>query len=373
MWCVKCGTVIANTIVFSYSVSKEDIVLTVAPLFAILDGGVLSKNAPISDVLDGGVTYESAPLSDVLDSASTESRPSPTFDSTESDDTCNATLHKGMSVGGNAYRELKCTATACCAACVADSKCAAFVTSSQDSADGACLLKADLSGPHAKASNNCGVVRGTMPPPGPPPPPPHPPPPAPPSPPLPAGSPQWELVNATVLPVIGPTHPDVVKHTIQSGFETGQFFRLNGTFYYTANELGVCANAGVLWDLVTRAALWSAPASSGPWTRVATLRNGSHMQTVCKPPTALCRLPCGDSCCSGTSENPSFVTWAPTLIFAPSSVNGSGEKDVWNLFYSSNQNTHVGDDSFNGITWAVSTTDSMLGPYVDVVSSATPS
>jgi hypothetical protein len=27
----------------------------------------------------------------------------------------------------------------------------------------------------------------------------------------------------------------------------------------------------------------------------------------------------------------------------------------------------MGDDSFNGITWAVSTTESMLGPYVDVV------
>ena len=35
--------------------------------------------------------------------------------------------------------------------------------------------------------------------------------------------------------------------------------------------------------------------------------------------------------------------------------------DVWNLFYSSNQNSHYRDMAFNGITWAVSTTDSMLG------------
>jgi hypothetical protein len=47
-------------------------------------------------------------------------------------------------------------------------------------------------------------------------------------------------------------------------------------------------------------------------------------------------------------------------------VNASG-KDVWNLFFSSNQNSHMGDRAFNGITWAVSTTESMLGPYVDVV------
>ena len=31
------------------------------------------------------------------------------------------------------------------------------------------------------------------------------------------------------------------------------------------------------------------------------------------------------------------------------------------------QNSHMGDQAFNGITWAVSTTESMLGPYVDVV------
>ena len=81
-----------------------------------------------------------------------------------------------------------------------------------------------------------------------------------------------------------------------------------------------------------------------------------------------CAVPCKESCCSGTEDEPSFVTWAPTLVYAPSSVNASG-KDVWNLFYSSNQNSHMGDHAFNGITWAVSTTESMLGPYVDVPSS----
>jgi hypothetical protein len=170
-------------------------------------------------------------------------------------------------------------------------------------------------------------------------------------------------VETSALPVIGKTHPDVVKHSIYSGFETGQYQRINDTFYYTANELGMCPH--VLWDLVTRAALWSAPNSSGPWTRLATLRNGSHIETLCEPKTP-CRKPCGGSCCSGTEDQKNFVTWAPTLIHAPSSVNESG-KDVWNFFYSSNQNAHYRDNAFNGITWAVSTTDSMLGPYVDVV------
>lgn len=283
--------------------------------------------------------------------------------------TCNATVHPGASIGGNAYRQLRVPPTACCAACVADRDCAAFVTAADGAGGGTeCLLKADLTDPHSKPSNDCGIVRGIPGPfpPGPPPgpsPPPSPPPPPPP--PLPPGSPEWVLVNATTDPVIGPTHPDVVKHAIGSGFETGQYFRLNDTFYYTANELGTCPNGGtVLWDLVTRAALWSAPASTGPWTRIVTLRNGSHMETICTP-KAPCAKPCGGSCCSGTKTNPSFVTWAPTLIYAPSSANTTG-KSVWNFFYSSNQNSHYGDEAFMGITWAVSTTDSMLGPYVDV-------
>ena len=54
------------------------------------------------------------------------------------------------------------------------------------------------------------------------------------------GAPQWELVETGALPVIGQKHPDVVKHTILSGFETGQFQRINDTYYLTANELGMC-------------------------------------------------------------------------------------------------------------------------------------
>ena len=186
--------------------------------------------------------------------------------------TCNATMYTGKSVGGNAYKQLEgSTNAACCAACVADRKCAAFVTAG-GSGHGECLLKADLQNFHAKATNDCGIVRGA---PGPPEPAPPPPPLPGPTPPLPPGSPHWEVVEAGAEPVIGPQHPDVLEHSIQSGFETGQFFRVNGTFYYTANELGTCAHPGILWDLVTRAALWSAQTSSGPWKRVLTLRNGT--------------------------------------------------------------------------------------------------
>jgi len=166
---------------------------------------------------------------------------------------------------------------------------------------------------------------------------------------------------ATPTPVIG--RAQAAAHGIFAGFETGQYQRIGDTFYYTANELGMCP--GVVWDLVTRAALWSAPNSTGPWTRVTTLRNGSHIQTLCNKKATPCRAPCGPSCCSGTEADPSFVTWAPTLVHAPSSANDS--KPVWNMFYSSNQNSHMGDKAFNGITWAVSTTDSMEGPYVDVI------
>lgn len=170
--------------------------------------------------------------------------------------TCNVTLKKGCSVGGNAYKQLKGADSAtCCAACVADTKCAAFVTSNTGS--GECLLKADPHDLHAKASNDCATVRGSpepMPPPGPPPAP------APPPTPPPAGSPKWELVSTAPLPVIGSKHPDVVSTSILTGFETGQYQRINDTYYLTANELGMCA--GVVWDLVTRAALWSAPNST---------------------------------------------------------------------------------------------------------------
>lgn len=90
--------------------------------------------------------------------------------------TCNATLKKGCSVGGNAYRQLKgADSASCCAACVADTKCAGFVTSNTGSNE--CLLKADLRDLHIKSSNDCAAVRGS---PGPMPPP-EPPAPAPPS------------------------------------------------------------------------------------------------------------------------------------------------------------------------------------------------
>ena len=83
-------------------------------------------------------------------------------------------------------------------------------------------------------------------------------------------------------------------------------------------------------------ALWSALNSTGPWKRVTTLRNGSHIDTLCgsnkrkacsiKAATCSqpCAVPCGASCCSGSKEESSFVTWAPTLIHAPSTVNASG-------------------------------------------------
>ena len=212
---------------------------------------------------------------------------------------CNATARSDWSVGVKILKEITASSPAeCCADCLADSRCLAYVLHGTK-----CYLKADADGGHTKPGNTGAVVRGSPGPPAPPTPPPSP------GPPPPPGSPKWELVHTIQEPVIGRTHPDVIAHTIQSGFETGQYFRLNGTYYYTANELGTCPHPGVLWDLVTRAAVWSAPNSSGPWSRVATIRNGSHIQTVCKPATATCDVPChnGLSCCSGTKENPSFV------------------------------------------------------------------
>ena len=189
---------------------------------------------------------------------------------------CNATLKKGYSVGGNAYKQLKgADSAACCAACVADTKCAGFVTSS--TSGGECLLKADLRDLHPKSSNDCAAVRGSLGPPGPMPPPGPPPAPVPPPTPPPAGSPKWELVSTAPLPVIGSKHPDVVSASILAGFETGQYQRINGTFYLTANELGMCA--GVVWDLVTRAALWSAPNSTVSPTRRTSTHTHTHTHT----------------------------------------------------------------------------------------------
>ena len=36
VWCVKCGEAVSETIMFSYSVSKEDIVITMAPLASLV-------------------------------------------------------------------------------------------------------------------------------------------------------------------------------------------------------------------------------------------------------------------------------------------------------------------------------------------------
>jgi len=113
-----------------------------------------------------------------------------------------------------------------------------------------------------------------------------------------------------------------------------------------ANELGLCKH--VTWDLTTRAALWSAPNGSGPWSRITTLRNTSSMYK-------LCHLDAGKGLKNGAA-------WAPTLVFAPSMANGS--KPVWNLFYHAGYapKGHPGD----GIRHAVSVTDGMEGPYVDL-------
>ena len=267
---------------------------------------------------------------------------------------CNASLRTGWSVGQTILRTSSQPSTAaCCAACVSEPRCAAFVLDGRT-----CFLKADGENSHAKPGQTAGFVRVPAPAPGPAPSPGPPAPPPAPTPPAPPGSPQWETVEATPTPLIDKEQG--AAHGIFAGFETGQYQRIGDTFYITANELGMCR--GVVWDLVTRAALWSAPNSTGPWSRITTLRNGSHIQTLCE--NAPCRHKCGPSCCSGTETDRSFVTWAPTLVYGPSSVNESG-KDVWSLFYSSNQNSHMKDDAFNGITWAVSTTDSMEGTLGD--------
>lgn len=157
-------------------------------------------------------------------------------------------------------------------------------------------------------------------------------------------TPQWEVVSSSAEPVIGPTQ--AVPHGIYQGFETGQYIKVGAVHYYVANELGLCEH--VTWDRTTRAALWSAPNGSGPWTRITTLRNTSSMHSLCK-------LDAGKGL-----QN--LCSWAPTLVFAPSSANGS--KPVWNFFYSGCEapKNIAGD----GIVHAVSTTDSIEGPYVDL-------
>ena len=127
-------------------------------------------------------------------------------------------------------------------------------------------------------------------------------------------APRWEVVSSSPEPVIGPA--DAVPHGVFQGFETGQYTKVDGTHHVAINELGLCEH--VTWDRTTRAALWSAPNGSGPWTRVTTLRNTSSMHSVCN-------LTAGKGL-------PNACSWAPTLVFAPSTANGS--KPVWHLFYS---------------------------------------
>jgi hypothetical protein len=165
-----------------------------------------------------------------------------------------------------------------------------------------------------------------------------------------AAEPQWEVVSAALEPVIG---ADLANpHGILQGFETGNFMKAGGTYYYSATELGFCK--GIRWDSTTRAGLWSAPNSTGPWTRLVTLRNSSSMYTVCKDPAA--------------KNDKNSVAWATTLVFAPSGANGS--KAVWNLF------NHGGEagrfQPGDGIVHAVSTTDSIEGPYVELSGTAVP-
>eukprot|EP00937_MAST-01D_sp_MAST-1D-sp2_P005586 g5586.t1 len=253
-------------------------------------------------------------------------------------DACNATMRAGWSVGATILQVMTADPTDCCTACVAQTACMAFVVDG-----GKCYLKADLNLPHPKAGNNAGIVRGSLPPT--------------PTPTPAPGAPQWELVEATAAPIIG--EAQAKQHGILQGFETGQFQRLGNTYYYTANELGLCA--GQVWDKVTRAGLWSASNSTGPWTRVTTLRNGSHMWSLCNHT----ETPYPEA-----KYNLNYVTWTPSLLHAPSSVNGSAA--VWNLFYSSKQDRSGDKDvpwglKYNGISWAVSTTDSIEGPYVDVL------
>ena len=168
-------------------------------------------------------------------------------------------------------------------------------------------------------------------------------------------APQWETISSDATEVIGPA--ESLPHGVHQGFETGQFFKENGTYFVAINELGLCKH--VTWDKTTRAALWSAPNASGPWTRLTTLRNTSSMHSMCN-------LTAGKGL-------PNACSWAPTLVFAPSSANGS--RPVWNLYYSACEDVGGApspdpklpkDRPGDGMVHAVSTTESMAGPYVDL-------
>jgi len=159
-----------------------------------------------------------------------------------------------------------------------------------------------------------------------------------------AAVPRWEGVASTAEPGIGPEQ--TLPHGVYQGFETGQYIKAGGKHYYVANELGLCPH--VRWDFSTRAALWTAPSGAGPWSRVTTLRNTSSMYSECQLDEG-----------RGLKNK---WSWAPTLLFGPSTANGT--EPVWNFFYSGGEAARFkpGD----GILHAVSTTASIEGPYVDL-------
>ena len=64
-----------------------------------------------------------------------------------------------------------------------------------------------------------------------------------------ASTPQWEVVSTAHKAVIGSA--EAVPHGIYQGFETGFYFKVNDTYYYSATELGLCK--GIIWDHTTRA------------------------------------------------------------------------------------------------------------------------
>jgi hypothetical protein len=71
-------------------------------------------------------------------------------------------------------------------------------------------------------------------------------------------TPQWETVSSHATPVIGPAQ--TTPHGVYQGFETGQFFKNNGTYYVAINELGLCTS--VIWDRCVTTSFYTHSASS---------------------------------------------------------------------------------------------------------------
>ena len=69
---------------------------------------------------------------------------------------------------------------------------------------------------------------------------------------VPATTPQWEVVSVATRTVIGSA--ESLPHGIYQGFETGFYFKVNDTYYYSATELGLCK--GIVWDHTTRAGVY---------------------------------------------------------------------------------------------------------------------